>query len=33
MLKEKFDARIKECMDKNLELVNSDKLRNKYNII
>lgn len=33
MLKEKFDVRIKECMDKNLELVNSDKWRNKYHII
>lgn len=33
MLKEKFDVRIKECMDKNLELVNSDKWRNKYHIM
>ena len=33
MLKEKFDARIKECMDKNLELVNRDKWRNKYHIM
>ena len=33
MLKEKFDVQIKECMDKNLELVNSDKWRNKYHIM
>lgn len=33
MLKEKFDARIKACMDKNLELVNRDKWRNKYHIM
>lgn len=33
MLKEKLDLIIKECMDKNLELVNSDKWRNKYHIM
>lgn len=33
MLKEKFDVQIKECMDKNLKLVSSDKWRNKYHIM
>lgn len=33
MVKEKFDTRIKECIDKNLKLVNSDKWRNKYHIM
>lgn len=33
MLKEKFDIQIKACMDKNLELVRSDKWRNKYHIM
>lgn len=33
MLKEKFDAQVKECMNKNLELINSDKWRNKYHIM
>ena len=33
MLKEKFDAQIKECMDKSLKLVRDDKWRNKYHIM
>ena len=33
MLRVDFDKQINECMNKNLDAVNSDKWRNKYHIM